>query len=152
MSFRGNKEKNVLKYLIVVLIIAVLVLSFVPCIRVTRSSGPWDPVQKQTTHNTGFQPMFCLIVTIIELLLLFTSNRTWSKVIRFILNLIKISFPILFFDFQDKFDEIAYDIGSITVQLGWAVYVIVGIGIVIGAVEIIDIICTAKEKAMAASE
>ena len=69
-----------------------------------------------------------------------------------LLQFAKISFPICSFYFLDKLDEIIYDIGSYNIYLGWSVYVIIGIGIVIGAVEIIDIISTEKKKRTAVSK
>lgn len=152
MRVRHQKEVNFFKLLTFVLMIAVLVLSFFPCNKINHYSGPWSNEITHTVQYVGFMPAFCVIITIIELLLLFLSNRMWSKVIRFVLNLVKITFPIGSFYFQDKLDEIICDIGGYNIYLGWSVYVIIGIGIVIGAVEIIDIITTEKKKGTAVSK
>lgn len=143
-----RREINIIRFVQIILILLFCVASFAPCI--IEEHMPIFPTKftefaggKRITFR-DYASHFCVILSALELLLLFLSKRQWSKIVRLILSLTKIIAPLPMLDFLNKlFERIGME--TVSYRLNWIAYPIMGIGLLEVLCNMLDII-SQKER------
>lgn len=136
-----EKTTDLIRPVSFILIGVFFALSFAPCIDeipVPITSAPI--VEDVFSDAISFAPMFCGIITVIELLFLIFSRKTYSKIIRLILDIVKTAAPLPLIRLSY---EILVPIGGLLrneYRLNWLGYIIVVIGALNVLTDLADII------------
>lgn len=135
------EKRNIIKIVLVILILAFMAVSFMPCIKETESTliGKIEKSEIVRVNDSQYCPMFCAVISVFELLLIFISKKVWSKIVRFILNLIKIAVPLPLLNYMDNL----FGGGAAAIYINYSFnrvgYLIIGIGVLIAILNLIDI-------------
>lgn len=132
------------------LLIAFAALSFAPCLVKTTHSWLGVIIDGERTETTvtvsrqNYLPLFCCIVTLLELCL-FRCTRSGFILLGLFLNLIKTIVPIIAANLETLIQEL-FSAASTTYSFSAVGYILVGLSIVISILYIVFFISEVKSS------
>ena len=142
------KKTTKISLIITVLLIVTVALSFTKCVTVTHypsgggwSAGAWD--NKAEVYTEQYSPVFVLIMTGVELGLLWMGNTLINTIIRILLNIAATAGPLgsILLKFTREWMSNLFDYIKAPqynkIAFSWPVYIIIILGVIISVLHII---------------
>ena len=135
-------EKKQIKIILTVLTLAFFALSFAPCIiEIHEYLIGSDLLEESFVEYLGYCPSLCAVISAIELLLLFRSNKMWSQIVRLILILIKTAAPLPLIKLMAEISpSFIGGLTRVTYSYNWIGYLLIGFGSVLFILNLVELL------------